>query len=203
MVGAAGAVHNGLGQLDVGHLSQIRTNAGWTLPVGTQVRVTASLLMPDTGSNYTALWVQHPNGIDPREIDVIESYGPLKPTGAQLGSHICYDDTLETAVNACVATGRAPELWPVTQTFPVGAEPWYAYWEYSAEFTIGGDTVVYTARDGQGNVAYQLASTPDVRRVPATRPPSTSGCPTRTSRPSTPSPAARATACWSTGCASR
>ena len=99
---------NGLGQLDVGRLAQIRTNAGWTLPAGTQVRVTASLLMPDTSSNYAAFWVQHPNGNDPREIDVIESYGPLKSTGAQLGSHICYDDTPETAVNACAATGRVP-----------------------------------------------------------------------------------------------
>ena len=96
-------------QLEVGHLSQIRTNQGWTLPIGTRVRVTASLLMPDTGSNYAALWVQHPNGVDPREIDVIESYGPLKPAGAQFASHICYDDTPETAANACAATNAATD----------------------------------------------------------------------------------------------
>lgn len=54
MLFANGAAQNGLGQLEVGHLSQVRTNQGWTVPVGTQVRVTASLLMPDTGSNYAA-----------------------------------------------------------------------------------------------------------------------------------------------------
>jgi hypothetical protein len=167
MPGSGTALQDGQDVLDVGHLAQIRTNAGWMLPVGTQVRVSASLLMPDTGSNYAALWIQHPNGVDPREIDVIESYGPLKPTGAQLGSHICYDDTPETAANACVATGRGPELWPVTQAFPAGAAPWDTWWEYTAEFTIGGDTVVYSADDGQGSVAYQVVSTPDVRRVPS------------------------------------
>jgi hypothetical protein len=166
MGGWNGAVQDGLGQLEVGHLGQIRTNTGWTLPAGTQVRVTASLLMPDTGSNYAALWVQHPDGNDPREVDVIESYGPLKPTGAQLGSHICYDDTPETAVNACVATGRGPELWPVTQTFPTGLEPWHAHWEYSAEFTVGGDTVLFSASDSEGNRPYETSSTPDARRVP-------------------------------------
>ena len=166
MLDSGVAVQNGLGQLDVGHLAQIRTNTGWTLPAGTQVRVIASLVMPDTGSNYAAFWVQHPNGIDPREIDVIESYGPLKPAGAQLGSHICYDDTPETAVHACVATGRSPELWPVSHAFRVGVEPWNAYWEYAAEFTIGGDTVVFAAEDGQGNRAYELVLTPDARRVP-------------------------------------
>ncbi|KRE93971.1 hypothetical protein ASG76_11170 [Nocardioides sp. Soil774] len=166
MLGQGAALQNGQGQLDVGHLAQIRTNTGWTLPTGSQVRVTASLVMPDTGSNYAAFWVQHPNGIDPREIDVIESYGPLKPAGAQLGSHICYDDTPETAVNACVATGRAPELWPVTQAFPVGAAPWDTYWQYAAEFTVGGDTVAFSADDGQGHHPYEMALTPDARRVP-------------------------------------
>jgi hypothetical protein len=160
------AFQNGQGQLDVGRLSQIRTIAGWTLPAGTQVRTTASLIMPDTGSNYAAFWVQHPNGLDPREIDVIESYGPLKPAGAQVGSHICYDDTPETAVNACAATGRGPERHPVTPAFPVGAQPWHAYWEYAAEFTVGGDTVLFTASDGQDNLAYQVSLTPDTRRVP-------------------------------------
>jgi len=166
MLWTNGAAQNGLGQLEVGHLSQIRTNQGWTLPVGTQVRVTASLLMPDTGTNYAAFWVQHPNGIDPREIDVIESYGPLKPAGAQFASHICYDDTPETAVNACAATGRAPVMTPVTQTFPVGAEPWSAFWRYSAEFTIGGDTVLFSASDTAGNRPYEITSSPDLRRVP-------------------------------------
>lgn len=166
MLGSNGAAQNGLGQLEVGHLSQIRTNQGWTLPAGTRVRVTASLLMPDTGSNYAALWVQHPNGVDPREIDVIESYGPLKPAGAQFASHICYDDTPETAVNACAATGRAPVMTPVTQLFPAGAEPWSTYWSYSAEFTVGGDTVLFAASDAAGNRPYEIASAPDPRRVP-------------------------------------
>jgi hypothetical protein len=166
MPGANGASQNGLGQLDVGQLAQVRSNVGWALPAGTQVRVTASLLMPDTGSNYAAFWVQHPDGNDPREIDVIESYGPFKPAGAQLGSHLCYDDTPETAVNACAANGRAPELYPVTQAFPVGAEPWYAYWSYSAEFTIGGDSVLFSASDAEGGRAYETGLIPDVRRVP-------------------------------------
>ena len=166
MLWTNGAAQNGLGQLEVGHLSQIRTNQGWTLPAGTRVRVTASLLMPDTGSNYAALWVQHPNGIDPREIDVIESYGPLKPAGAQFASHICYDDTPETLINACAATGRAPVTTPVTSMFPVGAEPWSAFWQYSAEFTVGGDTVLFSASDTAGNRPYEIASAPDVRRVP-------------------------------------
>ena len=170
MLGWNGAVQNGLGQLDVGQLAQLRTNTGWALPVGTQVRVTASLLMPDTGSNYAAFWLQHPNGTDPREIDVIESYGPLKPAGAQLGSHLCYDDTPETAVNACVATGRAPELWPVSQAFPVGAEPWQSFWVYAADFTIGGDSVFFSASDAEGNRVYETALAPDVRRVPGTAP---------------------------------
>jgi hypothetical protein len=166
MLGMNGAMQNGLGQLEVGRLAQIRSNVGWTLPAGTQVRVTASLLMPDTSSNYAAFWVQHPNGDEPREIDVIESYGPFKSTGAQFGSHICYDDTPETAVNACAATGRSPELWPVTQAFPVGAEPWQSYWGYSAEFTVGGDSVLFRARDAAGEAAYETGLIPDVRRVP-------------------------------------
>ncbi len=160
------AAQNGLGQLDVGRLAQIRTNPGWTLPAGTQVRVSASILMPDTGSNYAAFWVQHPNGVDPREIDVIESYGPLKPAGAQFASHICYDDTPETAVNACAATGRGPVMTPVTDMFPAGAEPWSASWQYSAEFTVGGETVLFSASDGAGKRAYEMTSAPDVRRVP-------------------------------------
>ena len=166
MLWTNGAAQNGLGQLEVGHLSQIRTNQGWTLPVGTRVRVTASLLMPDTGSNYAALWVQHPNGVDPREIDVIESYGPLKPAGAQFASHICYDDTPETAVNACAATGRAPVITPVTHLFPAAAEPWGTFWQYSAEFTVGGDAVLFSASDTAGNRPYAITSAPDARRVP-------------------------------------
>jgi hypothetical protein len=167
MLGMNGATQNGQGQLEVGQAAQIRTNAGWALPAGTQVRVTASLLMPDTSANYAAFWVQHPNGDDPREIDVIESYGPLKSTGAQVGSHLCYDDTPETAVNACAATGRGHELWPVTHTFPAGAEPWNAYWAYSAEFTVGGDEVVFSASDAAGNRLYESSLLPDPRRVPS------------------------------------
>ncbi|WP_439937501.1 hypothetical protein ACS3YM_16405 [Nocardia sp. N13] len=166
MGGWNGAVQDGLGRLDVGRLGQIRTNTGWTLPVGTQVRVTASLLMPDTSANYAALWVQHPDGNDPREIDVIESYGPFKSTGAQIGSHLCYDDTPATLVNACVATGRPPELWPVTHAFPAGAEPWRSYWGYSAEFTVGGDHVLFSASDAEGDRLYESALLPDPRRVP-------------------------------------
>ncbi len=166
MLGTNGATQNGLGQLEVGRLAQLRTHAGWTLPAGTQVRVTASILMPDTSANYAAFWVQHPDGNDPREIDVIESYGPFKSTGAQIGSHICYDDTPETAVNACAATGRGPELWPVTHAFPVGAEPWHAYWGYSAEFTVGGGDVLFSASDAEGDRVYESGLLPDVRRVP-------------------------------------
>lgn len=166
MTGWNAAAQNGTGQLDVGHLAQIRSTSGWTLPAGTQVRVTASMLMPDTGTNYTALWVQHPNAADPREIDVIESYGPLKTAGAQLGSHICYDETVDNDVNECEAAGLPAELHPVGHAFAAGAQPWEAFWQYSAEFTIGGDSVAFAAQDGSGHQAYQVASTPDPRRVP-------------------------------------
>ena len=160
------AALNGAGQLDVGHLAQIRSTTGWTLPAGTRVRVSASLVMPDTGSNYAAFWVQHPNGVDPRELDVIESYGPLKPTGAQLGSHICYDEMVGVGADACEVSGMPPELWPVGHAFADGAKPWESFWEYHAEFTVGGDQVHYEAKDGSGNQAYTVDSTPDPRRVP-------------------------------------
>ncbi|GAA5106371.1 hypothetical protein GCM10023339_03250 [Alloalcanivorax gelatiniphagus] len=160
------AALNGQGQLEVGHLAQIRSTAGWTLPAGTRVRVSASLVMPDTSSNYAALWVQHPDPTDPREIDVIESYGPQKTTSAQLGSHLCYDETLDNAVDECGSAGLAPELWSVGHTFADGAQPWESFWEYHAEFTVGGDQVHYAANDGSGNTAYMLSSTPDPRRVP-------------------------------------
>jgi hypothetical protein len=160
------ATLNGSGQLEVGHVAQIRSTSGWTLPAGTQVRVSASLVMPDTSSNYAAMWVQHPNAADPREIDVIESYGPRKTTGAQLGSHLCYDESLDNAVDECGAAGRSPELWPVGQAFADGAKPWQSFWEYHAEFTVGGDQVTYYAQDGSGVQAYVVSSTPDPRRVP-------------------------------------
>ncbi|WP_210649589.1 hypothetical protein [Nocardioides sp. SYSU D00065] len=166
MPGWNGAAQNGLGQLEVGHLAQLRSTPGWVLPPGTQVRVSTSLLMPDTGSNYAALWVQHPNAADPREIDVIESYGPLKPAGAQLGSHICYDETADNAVNECEAAGMSAELWPVGHTFPAGAKPWESFWEYHAEFTVGGDRVQFHAQDGSGHRPYTVATTRDPRRVP-------------------------------------
>ncbi len=167
MVGFNGAAQTGQGQLDVGHLSQVRTHEGWTLPVGTRVRATVSLMMPDTGTNYAALWLQHPNGAEPREIDVIESYGPLKPTGAQVGSHICYDEMVGVGTEACEVSGMPAELWPVSHAFPAGAEPWNAYWQYAAEFTIGADTVQYSAADGGGQRLYSVTSTPDPRRVPS------------------------------------
>ena len=82
MTGWNDATLDGNGRLEVGRLAQIRSTSGWVLPVGTRVRVSASLVMPDTSSNYAAIWVQHPNPADPREIDVIESYGPKKTGGA-------------------------------------------------------------------------------------------------------------------------
>ena len=170
MLGQNAASQDGQGHLDVARLAQVRTNPSWALPVGTQVRVTASLLMPDTGTSYAAFWVQHPTGDDPRELDVIESYGPLKPAGAQLASHLCYDDTPETAFKACVASGLGPLTWPVTPSFPVGAAPWNAFWEYSADFTIGADTVLFTADDGADTTAYAIATPEDARRVPSTAP---------------------------------
>lgn len=169
MTGWNPAVQNGSGQLDVGHLAQIRSTSGWTLPAGTQVRVSASLLMPDTGTNYAAVWVQHPNAVDPREIDVIESYGPWKTTGAQLGSHICYDPTDGTVGDSssqCELAGLPAELQQVGHHFPDGAKPWQASWQYTAEFTVGGDTVRFTAADGSGSQAYDTVLAPDARRVP-------------------------------------
>lgn len=158
---------NGQGLLDVGQLAQIRTNQSWVLPVGTQVRVTARLMMPNTGSNYAAFWVQHPNGTDPRELDVVESYGPLKTTGAQLGSHICYDEMVGTDSTACEVSGLPAELWPVGQYFPAGAKPWDTFWQYHATFTVGGDLVTFSANDDAGNQAYSMNLTPDLRRVPS------------------------------------
>lgn len=166
MPGWNGALQNGLGQLDVGSLAQLRTFQGWTLPVGTVVKVSGSLLMPNTGTNYAALWVQHPTPLDPREIDVIESYGPLKPAGAQVASHLCYDETLDNGVDECGAAGLVPELLNVSDLFAGGAKPWDAYWQYDAVFTIGGDQVSFAAQDGAGNQAYALGTTPDPRRVP-------------------------------------
>ncbi len=160
------ATLNGVGQLEVGHVAQIRSTAGWMLPAGTQVKVSASLLMPNTGTNYAALWVQHPNALDPREIDVIESYGPLKTAGAQAASHLCYDPTLGDPVDECAAAGLSPEMWSVTDAFPVGARPWETFWEYTATFTVGGDTVEFEAEDGWGNKSYAFTSPSDPRRVP-------------------------------------
>jgi hypothetical protein len=166
MTGWNDAVLDGTGRLEVGRLSQIRSTSGWVLPAGTRVRVSASLVMPDTSSNYAAIWVQHPNPADPREIDVIESYGPRKAGGAQLGSHLCYDETLENAVDECGAAGLGPELWPVAKNFADGAKPWESFWEYHAEFTVGGDQVLFQAEDGSGHQAYSVTSNPDPRRVP-------------------------------------
>lgn len=166
MPGWNGALQNGLGQLDVAGLAQLRSTAGWVLPAGTEVKVSASLLMPDTGSNYTALWVQHPTPLDPREVDVIESYGPLKAAGAQVASHLCYDETLDNGVDECGAAGLTPEMVGVSGTFAEEAEPWDAYWQYDAAFTVGGDRVSFSAQDGSGNQAYSVGTTPDPRRVP-------------------------------------
>jgi hypothetical protein len=169
MTGWNPAVLDGQGRLDVGHLAQLRSTSGWTLPVGTQVRVTASLVMPDTGSNYAALWVQHPDPADPREVDVIESYGPLKTAGAQLASHLCYDETdgvVGDSSSQCESAGLGAELWPVGDLFPDGVKPWQASWEYATEFTIGGDSLRFTAADGSGSLAYDVTTGPDPRRVP-------------------------------------
>jgi len=166
MTGWNGALQNGLGQLDVAGLAQLRSTPGWVLPAGTEVKVSASLLMPDTGTNYTALWVQHPTPLDPREIDVIESYGPLKPTGAQVASHLCYDETLGNGVDECGAAGLTAELLGVSDQFAEGAKPWDAYWQYDAVFTVGGDQVSFAAQDGLGNQTYSVGTTPDPRRVP-------------------------------------
>ncbi|NYE36521.1 hypothetical protein F4692_001654 [Nocardioides cavernae] len=166
MPGFNASVQDGAGLLSVGQLSQVRTNQSWALPVGTQVRMTARLLMPDTGTNYAAFWAQQPDGIDPRELDVIESYGPLKTTGAQLGSHLCYDENLGTTRTACEDAGLPAELWSVGHHFPAGAKPWETYWIYSAKFTVGADSVQFAAADGAGNPAYALDLHPDLRRVP-------------------------------------
>ena len=166
MTGWNDATLDGNGRLEVGRLAQIRSTSGWVLPAGTRVRVSASLVMPDTSSNYAAIWVQHPNPADPREIDVIESYGPRKTGGAQLGSHLCYDETLDNDVDECGAAGLAPELWPVAKSFAEGAKPWNSSWEYHAEFTVGGDQVLFEAEDGSGHQAYSVTSNPDPRRVP-------------------------------------
>lgn len=166
MTGWKDALLDGNGRLEVGRLAQIRSTSGWVLPAGTRVRVSASLIMPDTSTNYAAIWVQHPNPADPREIDVIESYGPKKTGGAQLGSHLCYDETLDNAVDECGEAGLAPELWPVAKDFADGAKPWDASWEYHAEFTVGGDQVLFQAEDGSGHRAYSVTSNPDPRRVP-------------------------------------
>ena len=166
MTGWNGALQNGLGQLDVAGLAQLRSTAGWVLPAGTEVKVSASLLMPNTGTNYTALWVQHPTPLDPREVDVIESYGPLKTAGAQVASHLCYDETLGNGVDECGAAGLTAELLGVSDHFPDGAKPWDAYWQYDAVFTVGGDQVSFAAQDGAGNQTYAVGTTPDVRRVP-------------------------------------
>ena len=166
MTGWNGAVHNGYGQLDVATLAQLRSTPGWLLPAGTTVKVSASVLMPDTGANYAAFWVQHPNALDPREIDVIESYGPLKAAGAQVASHLCYDESLGNGVDECGAAGLVPEIQGVSDHFPDGARPWDAFWQYDAVFTVGGDQVSFAAVDGSGNQAYALGTTPDARRVP-------------------------------------
>lgn len=161
------AVQDGQGLLTVGQLSQVRTHQSWVLPVGTQVRVTARLLMPDTGTNYAAFWVQQPDAFDPREIDVIESYGPLKTTGAQVGSHICYDENLGPTKTACEVAGLPADLTSVGSRFPAGVKPWEAYWLYHATFTVGGDVVQFSATDDAGNQAYAVDLAPDLRRVPA------------------------------------
>lgn len=164
---SAWPAQDGQGMLEVGRLAQVRTNQAWVLPVGTQVRVTARLMMPDTGSNYAAFWVQQPDGLDPRELDVVESYGPLKTTGAQLGSHICYDEMVGVDSTACEASGMPAELASVGQFFPDGAKPWESFWLYHATFTVGGDSVEFSAADDLGNVAYTTSLTPDQRRVPS------------------------------------
>ena len=55
---------------------------------------------------------------------------------------------------------------PVTHLFPAAAEPWGTFWQYSAEFTVGGDSVLFSASDTAGNRPYAITSAPDARRVP-------------------------------------
>ena len=163
---------NGQGQLEVGQLAQIRTNQGWVLPFGTQVRVTARLMMPNTGSNYAAFWVQHPNGTDPRELDVIESYGPLKTDGgpARL-AHLLRRDGRHRlhGVRGVGVPGRAVVGRPAlprrarSRGTPSGST--------TPTFTVGGDTVQFSANDDVGNQAYAMNLNPDLRRVPRQRRP--------------------------------
>ena len=56
---------------------------------------------------------------------MIESYGPLKAAGAQLASHLCYDETLDNGVDECGAAGRTAELAGVSDNFADGAKPWH------------------------------------------------------------------------------
>ena len=62
-----------------------------------------------------------------------------------------------------------PELWPVSHDLPRPAPRPGGLLAYSAEFTVGGDTVVFSASDDRGNRPYQIPSCPTPAGCPATR----------------------------------
>ena len=102
-------------------------------------------------------------------------------------------------MDECGAAGLSPELWPVGQAFADGAKPWDSFWEYHAEFTVGGDHVQFQARDGSGNQAYTVSSTPDPRRVPGNAVPFHLRLSNKDVEAANVLPGGSVTACWSTG----
>lgn len=149
----APAATNGQGQLNVGYNASVWTNSHlFQYPAGTRVRVSASLNMPDQSVSYASFWTQQPtatapNG-EPRELDVIESWGAQKAAGAQLNpaqfaSHPNYD------------VGRPASYEErVDHHFAAGAKPWDWYWQYHAEWVVGGDSVTFSATNAYGNAVY-------------------------------------------------
>lgn len=157
------AATNGQGQLDVGYNASIWNNGDtFQYPKDTRVRVSASILMPDTHVSYAAFWVQQPiNEVnnEPRELDVIESFGPDKATPAQICSYLVYPHK------------GASSNWvvPVHQFFPEGQKPWQWGWVYSAEWVVGGDRVTFSATDAYGNAVYTWQTDVNELRVPDSR----------------------------------
>ena len=137
----------------------------WTLdefayPAGTRVRVSARILLPNTGTSYASLWVQQPPatapGGEPRELDIIESYGPQK-NRAQIASHPVYPH--EHPNSLCW-------IQPVHTYFPTASKPWSAEYLYEAEWVVGGDTVVFRAKSLSGALRYEVAAPVGAIRVP-------------------------------------